>query len=80
MFAIFFNIECNQPSPHLRHHVSEAGGEDDAAPVAGEVGEGGPGAESGREATETGGEETCQQRAATQHHQAHDLEPTLLHI
>ena len=41
MFAIFFNIECNQPSPHLRHHVGEAGGEDDPTTVAGQVGEAG---------------------------------------
>ena len=53
--------------------MSEAGGEDDAAPVAGEVGEAGPGAESGREATETGGEEASQEGAATQHHQANYL-------
>ncbi len=58
---------------YLRHHVSEAGGEDDAAPVAGEVGEAGPGAESGREAAETGGQEPSQEGAATQHHQANYL-------
>ena len=53
--------------------MSEAGGEDDAAPVAGEVGEAGPGAESGREATETGREEASQEGAAAQHHQTTDL-------
>ena len=57
----------------LRHHVCEAGGEDDAAPVAGEVGDAGPRAEAGREAPETGGQEAGQQGAAAQHRQTTDL-------
>ena len=50
--------------------MSEAGGEDDAASVAGEVGEAGAGAESGRETPETDGQQTSQQGEAAQYHQA----------